>query len=487
MTQNILKRLKNSILIVSLCSISISFQNHKAFADKPNIILVMSDDQGWGQTSYNNHPILKTPNLDNMASNGLRFNRFYAGAPVCSPTRASVLTGRTNDRTGVFSHGYPMRRQEKTIAMALKQAGYSTAHFGKWHLNGLRGPGVPILKDDKRNPGAFGFDEWLSVTNFFDVNPIMSRNGEFEEFKGESSQIIVNEALKFIEKEKNNNKPLFIVIWFGSPHSPWMASEKDKEEFKNLEEKAQNHYAELVNIDKSVGNIRKGLRDMEIADNTLLWFNSDNGGLPPFGPETVGGLRGFKNQIYEGGIRVPCVIEWPEGIKQARITDYPAATMDIFPTIADIVGIPKSSMNTPIDGISIKKLFTIELKKRDDPIPFRHVGRGALIDNNYKILTQKIKEGKFELYDLEKDPNETDNLIDKQPEIAKEMIAAYTKWTLSVDASIEGNDYPNGLIEPDPKDAYWKDKPQYKPYLEDWSKRPEYKSTLNGKKKTRKK
>jgi arylsulfatase A-like enzyme len=181
------------------------------------------------------------------------------------------------------------------------------------------------------------------------------------------------------------------------------------------------------------------------------------------------------------------VIEWPEGIKQARITDYPASTMDIFPTIADIVGIPKSNMNIPIDGISIKKLFSKDIKKRDEPIPFRHVGRGALIDNNYKILTQKIKEGKFELYDLEKDPNETDNLIDKQPEIAKEMIAAYTKWTLSVDASIEGNDYPNGLMEPDPKDAYWKDKPQYKPYLEDWSKRPEYKSTLNGKKKTRKK
>ena len=112
---------------------------------RPNIILVMADDQGWGQTGYNNHPILKTPNLDKMAENGIRFNRFYAGAPVCSPTRASVLTGRSNDRTAVYAHGYAMCKQEKTIAQALKEAGYKTAHFGKWHLNGLRGPGVPIL------------------------------------------------------------------------------------------------------------------------------------------------------------------------------------------------------------------------------------------------------------------------------------------------------------------------------------------------------
>ena len=143
---------------------------------RPNIILVMSDDQGWGQTSYNNHPFLQTPNLDKMAENGLRFNRFYAGAPVCSPTRASILTGRSNDRTGVYAHVYAMCKQEKTLPQALKKVGYKTAHFGKWHLNGLRGPGVPIFSSDSRNPGQFGFDDWLSTSNFFDMNPIMSRN-----------------------------------------------------------------------------------------------------------------------------------------------------------------------------------------------------------------------------------------------------------------------------------------------------------------------
>ena len=143
--------------------------------------------------------ILKTPNLDSMATNGLRLDRFYAGSPLCSPTRATVLTGRSNDRTGVFSHGYALRLQEKTLAQALKKKGYKTAHFGKWHLNGLKGPGVPILKDDDHSPESFGFDYWVSSTNFFDLNPMLSKMGEFIDFKGRSSEIIVTESIKFIE------------------------------------------------------------------------------------------------------------------------------------------------------------------------------------------------------------------------------------------------------------------------------------------------
>ena len=190
--------------------------SQKEMIQKPNIILIMTDDQGWGQTGYYNHPLLKTPNLDEMANNGLRFDRFYAGAPVCSPTRASVLTGRSNDRTGVYDHGYRLRLQEKTISQALKNNGYITAHFGKWHLNGLRGPGAPILKDDKYGPQNFGFDHWLSVTNFFDINPLMSENGDFIDFNGNSSEIIFNEALSFIKERKNKEMPFLFL--FGMDH-----------------------------------------------------------------------------------------------------------------------------------------------------------------------------------------------------------------------------------------------------------------------------
>ena len=221
-----------ALFVILLVSLSAGIANAAA---RPNIVLVMADDMGWGQTGYYNHPVLKTPHLDAMALAGLRFDRFYAGAPVCSPTRASVLTGRSNMRTGVESHGYALRRQEQTIVSALRKAGYATGHFGKWHLNGMRGPGVPMFASDTHHPGVFDFGQWLSVTNFFDRNPIMSREGKFIEFEGDSSEIIVTEALKFIGAQAAEKKPSFTVIWYGTPHSPWMAAAPDKGTFAKLD------------------------------------------------------------------------------------------------------------------------------------------------------------------------------------------------------------------------------------------------------------
>ncbi len=432
--------------------------------DRPHIILVMSDDQGWGQAGYYHHPVLKTPNLDAMAANGLRFDRYYAGASVCSPTRATVMTGRSNDRTGVDDHGFPLRLQEKTIAQALRDAGYATGHFGKWHLNGLRGPGVPILKNDTHSPGAFGFDTWFSVTNFFDRDPLMSRQGEFVQFEGDSSEITVFEALKFIRRKKDADKPVFAVIWYGSPHSPMVANDEDRAAFSKLPEKHQHHYGELVAMDRSIGALRSGLREMGIAKKTLLWFSSDNGGLSGFGRETVGGLRGNKGQMYEGGLRVPGIIEWPAVIKKARITEYPAGTVDIFPTLAAIVGLPDSSMVKPQDGLSLRPLFDNEISSREKPLFFRHRNRGVIIDNRHKLISQK---GQFELYDLESDLAETTNLIQEFPQLAARLKKSYLKWNRTVDASVAGKDYPEGKVDANqPKRRFWKDDPAYQPHLE---------------------
>lgn len=440
--------------------------------DRPNVILVMADDQGWGQTGYYHHPDLKTPNLDAMAANGLRFDRFYAGAPVCSPTRASVLTGRGNDRTGVYSHGYPLHLQEKTLPQAMQKAGYSTAHFGKWHLNGLRGPGVPILAGDTHSPGHFGYDDWLAVSNFFDRDPLMSRKGEFEEFKGDSSEIVVDEALKHIRKQ--GGKPFFVSIWYGTPHSPFVADDADRAPFSKLKQDAQNQYGELVAMDRSIGALRKGLRDMKLAENTLVWFCSDNGGLPNFGPETVGGLRGFKGSVYEGGLRVPGIIEWPGAIKP-RITEYPAGVVDIFPTIAAVVGLPNNSMVRPIDGVSLKPLFEKDIARREKPIPFRYGDKGALVDNHYKLVAEDRKKGRFVLYDLVADPKETRDLTAAKPELAARLRNQFEAWSASVDASDSGKDFPEGkLVGHDPGRRFWKDVEEYKPYLEQFKKRPEY-------------
>lgn len=458
--------------------------------NNPNIVLFMTDDQGWGEAGYYNHPVLKTPNLDAMATDGLRFDRFYAGAPVCSPTRASVLTGRANDRCGVFDHGFPLRRQEKTVAQALRKKGYATAHFGKWHLDGLRGPGVPILKDDEHSPGVFGFDKWLSATNYIDLDPAMGRNGVPEGFKGTSSEVIVDEALKFIKEAKAEGKPFFAVIWDGTPHRPYIATAEDQKLFPNLDRSSKRHYAELAAFDRSLGVLRKNLREMGVADDTMLWFCSDNGGLAgDVNPGTVGGLRGHKGQIWEGGLRVPCVVEWPAVIKP-RVTDYPASTMDIYPTIANILNLPKSDMIQPVDGVSLLPLFEHPIESRKKPIPFKHKNKAAFIDNDWKLVTENFKDGPYELYNLKADPNETKNVAKENPEVFARLKTEFDKWSASLAASVAGKDYPEGKVWDEPSPRGWKTDERYQAHFEEWAKRPEFKRIngyINKKKKKRKK
>ncbi len=460
------------VVLLACCFTALSVS-----AAKPNIVLVMTDDQGWGQTGYYNHPLLKTPHLDAMAANGLRFDRFYAGGPVCSPTRASLLTGRTHDRTGVYSHGHPLRLEEKTLAQALRKAGYATGHFGKWHLNGLRGPGAPVLGSDTHHPGHFGFDEWLTVTNFFDRDPIMSRNGKFVEFKGDSSEVIVAEALKFIKRVKATGKPSLSVIWYGTPHSPFIASEEDQKAFASLDEKGRHHHGELVAMDRSIGALRTELKALGIAENTLVWFCSDNGGLGGIGPDSVGGLRGKKGSVYEGGLRVPGIVEWPAGIKP-RVTEYPAAVMDMFPTLVDLLELPQRSMLRLVDGVSLVPLFKGEIGPRKSPIPFQFGKNTVLLDNDAKIILNRDK-GRYELYDLKDDPTESTNLIEKRPELAARLKKQVDALAESIAHSDTGGDYPGGkIVHAFPERGFWRDSPAYKPYLEDWAKRPEYKGQL---------
>jgi arylsulfatase A-like enzyme len=408
-----------------------------------------------------------------MAANGLRFDRFYAGGPVCSPTRASVLTGRTHDRTGVYSHGFPLRHQEKTLPKAMKDAGYATGHFGKWHLNGLRGPGVPVLESDTHHPGTFGFDEWLTVTNFFDMNPIMSRMGSFEQFQGDSSEIIVAEALKFIERQSRSGKPSFTVIWYGSPHSPFIASEKDRRPFAELDEKGQHHHGELVAMDRSIGTLREGVKRLGIAENTLVWFCSDNGGLGGVGCDSVGGLRGRKGTVYEGGLRVPGIIEWPAGI-QPRITEYPAGVIDIFPTLVELLDLSKDSMGSKIDGVSLVPMFGGDDGRRQKPLPFQFAKYTVLIDNDYKIIFNRAKET-FELYNLKTDVTESKSLMETDRDTARRMVKVVRELADSIERSDQGLDYPEGrVVGFDPGRRFWAEDPAYEPYLEELFRRPEY-------------
>jgi arylsulfatase A-like enzyme len=188
--------------------------------ERPNFILVMGDDHGWSETGYNGHAHLKTPVLDEMAATGLRMDNFYAAHPSCSPTRASVLTGRHPNRCGTFSPGWSIRPEEITVARLLSDAGYYCGHFGKWHVGAVK-EGSPL------NPKAMGFDEYVSHDNFYEMNPEMSRNGGPPEvLKGEGSEVTIAETLKFIDRANEIGKPFLAVVWFGSPHEPYSGLEK---------------------------------------------------------------------------------------------------------------------------------------------------------------------------------------------------------------------------------------------------------------------
>jgi arylsulfatase A-like enzyme len=410
--------------------------------ERPNIILCMTDDQGWTDVSYNEKGRLvnsrfKTVELDKMAAAGLRFDRFYAGAACCSPTRGSCLTGRNPSRYGVTEPGDRLKLAEKTIAQALSAAGYQTGHFGKWHLNGKSGPGKPIAKDDSLNPGAFGFQTWFSVSNYFETDWTFSRGGTPVATKGDGSDVIVAEALRWfdtLQKEKSG-QPFLAVIWFGSPHVPHKPLPADLQAAGGDKE-----LGEIAGVDRAMGTLRKGLRDRKLADNTMLWFCSDNG--RPGNNNSP--LRGGKRGVYEGGIRVPGICEWPGRVKPGR-TSVPVVTSDFYPTILEAAGVamPKDKPQ-PLDGISLLPLLEGKMTERPSPIGFMGGDGPALSDNRYKLVAGK---GRKQLYDLTEDLGETKDLAAEKPDVVEKMGEALDAWVASVHRSASGADYRKQPVE----------------------------------------
>lgn len=475
-------------------------------AERPNIILLMGDDHGWDETGYNGHPHLKTPVLDEMASKGLRLDRFYSAHPSCSPTRGSVMTGRHPNRYGTFSPGYSIRPQEITIAHLLSEAGYTCGHFGKWHLG-------PVKAASPTNPGAMGFDEWLSHDNFFELNPVFSRNGgPPQKFEGESSEIVIAETIRFLSTVRQQENPFFAVVWFGSPHEPYSGLPEDLALYDGLPEEyakkevrltsnetgrpttrplravLRERYAEITAMDRSIGQLRDWLRQEDIHKDTVLWYCGDNG--TPGDGIVTSPYRGQKGNMYEGGIRVPGLIEWPARITKPTVSDVNSVTSDILPTLCSLTGI--SIPNRPLDGIDLSPILSGQMTERPEPIGFwafdtrtgstqepfidtalqrgttplvkmmRNLftrnfqnyhhptvteedfsGARVLLGNRYKLIVQGRRgtEGKKELFDLQNDPAETKNLITTHPKIASSMQSQLRAWQQSVLESLTAADY----------------------------------------------
>lgn len=449
---------------------------------RPNILLVMADDQGWGETGYNGHPQLRTPVLDEMARNGLRMDRFYAAHVNCSPTRTSILTGRHPIRSGVFGPNWSTRPEEITLAHILKKAGYRTGHFGKWHVGAVKA-------DSPTNPARMGFDQYLSHDNFFEVDPLLSANGAAPILhKGESSQIVVDAANQFIRSAHDKKEPFLALVWFGSPHSPYSGLPEDVEQYKDIEDETlRKRLTEITAMDRAIGSLRRSLRELNIADNTIIWYCSDNGlGHDPK-KSFNGPWREKKGSIFEGGIRVPGIIEWPRVITKSRSSIIPCVTTDILPTILDILELNALLPVRPLDGVSLRKLIIEDsLIQRPKPIGFwkyasegeqnnerwmakaltqgttptvsnpsidflnyKHpvartnfAGDSAWSDNQYKLVFRgKGNNRQAELYDLLKDPGETSNIANEQQGLVERMSKELLAWQQSVEKSLTGADY----------------------------------------------
>lgn len=453
---------------------------------RPNIVLLMSDDQGWGETGYNGHPCLQTPVLDEMARTGLRLDRFYAASPLCSPTRASVMTGRHANRSGAFAPNWSTRPQEITVAQLLQKAGYRTGHFGKWHLG-------PVKSQSPLNPHRMGFDEYLSHDNFFEMNPPLSRNGaEPAVIPGEGSMVIVKEAVRFAKKVQAEGAPFFIVIHFGSPHDPYSGLPEDVALYEKLGAEIAGRFAEITAMDRAIGTFRTALQTMGLRENTLVWFNSDNGitqeGIPEAQRPSLfnGYWRGKKGDLYEGGLRVPAIIEWPARIATPRSSSAVCVTSDILPTLIDLLELKYPDPRRPLDGISLKTLliggswdarpspvgfwrYAAQPEKnnerwlteeesrgttpttRNPAIPFLNFkhpvaktenfsGEAAWMENRYKLIVSQ-NGAAHELYDLQADPGETRDISNLHPEIVSRMTKALQTWQRSVERSLTGADY----------------------------------------------
>jgi len=478
-----MKLFQLSALIFAFAAAAFSTAAFGAAPERPNIVLVMADDQGWGDMAYNGHPVLQTPNFDAAAAAGLRFDRFYAAAPVCSPTRAAVMTGRHPNRSGVFQWGYPIRPQEITIAEALKTAGYMTAHFGKWHLGSVR-------NTSPAHPGANGFDDWLSAPNFFDNNPVLSRQGRAVETRGESSMVTADAAIEWMDEHARSGRPFFAVVWFGSPHRPHRAAAELRRLYANQPEELRDFYGEVTGMDRAFGKLRDALDTLGVKDNTILWYTSDNGALPEEG--STGGRRGYKGDVYDGGLLVPAILEWPRKIASPRTTKVRCNSADIYPTLLELAGVNVAEQ-PPLDGVSLVPLLAGRMEARPRPMGFwdypirgirtpsapwmgelleaqragedlaPHIssqqaaalpdppypadefpGHTAWLKGDWKLHRIADDDGAvaWELYNLAGDPGEENDLTESEPERAATMREELESWLASVVRSLNGEDYP---------------------------------------------
>ena len=406
---------------------------------RPNVVLILTDDQGWGDLSLHGNEDVQTPHLDGLAREGARFDWFYV-SPVCSPTRAELLTGRYHPRTGVYSTsagGERLALDETTIAESFQAAGYATGYFGKWH-NGTQYP---------YHPNARGFGEFYGFTSghwghYFDWP--LEHNGERVQGAGYVTDDFTNHALRFMEQHRE--EPFFTYLAYNAPHSPMQVPDRFYNDFAKAEIERNPRYADredvshtraalamVENIDWNVGRILQGLDALGLAEETIVVFLSDNG---PNGWRWNGGMKGRKGSTDEGGVRVPAFVRWPGHIEAGTKIPQIAGAIDMLPTLTDMAGVPIVG-EKPLDGVSLKPL----LMGRADSWPDREIfssWRGQV-----SVRTQQYRlDHDGRLYDMAADPGQHHDLSDEHPAVAARLQQARAAWRKDVLLGSASRDRP---------------------------------------------
>lgn len=415
-----------------MISVSLLSASKKKQTKMPNVLLILTDDQGYGDLSLHGNKFIETPNIDKLAKESAQFERFYV-SPLCAPTRASLLTGRYHLRTGTVSVSKGleiMRENEVTLAEIFKANAYQTGIFGKWH-NGKHYP---------NHPNGQGFDEFFGFcgghwTNYFDT--MLEHNGEEVSTKGYITDILTEKALDFIEK--NKNQPFFCYVPYNAPHSPHQVPDKyfDKYKAKGLDDELSSIYGMCDNMDENIGKLLEKLDKSGISENTIVIFMTDNG---PNGVRYNANMKGIKGSVDEGGVRVPCFIRWKGKIMPSTIKTL-GSHIDIFPTLQEICGL-KPIKTKPLDGISFAKNLFGRDSKNDREI-FSHVAQpekiikqypAAVRTNQYRLI---VKEQKTELYDMFKDPEQKTDISSLEKSVFTKLSNDYKKWFADVTQDIK--------------------------------------------------
>ncbi len=459
-----------NLLTFSLAFLGIYVLTSPTMGDeRPNLVVILCDDLGYGDLECYGHPVIKTPHLNRLAAEGIRFTDFYSAAPVCSPSRVGLLTGRSPNRAGVYDwipagdaprpdarEQVHMRVSEVAIAQLLKRAGYATCMAGKWHCNSQ------FNKPAQPQPGDFGFDHWLTTQN--NARPTHEnpenfvRNGEpVGKLEGYSCQIVVDEAVGWLRTTVDGSQPFFMFLPFHEPHEPVASPADLVEQYRPVARTVEEaeYFANVANVDAAVGRFVAALNELQLRDNTLIIFTSDNG------PETLnryrgsqrsygrpGSLRGMKLHTHDAGFRVAGIMNWPGKIEPGQTIKTPLSSLDFLPTFCQLAKTPLPA-NVMLDGTSFLPVLRGQEIDRQKPLVWAYYNaineaRVAMRDGNWKVLARLqggevpklenitanalplIRDAQlthWEIYDMTNDIQEATNLVKLRPDLAKRLSA----------------------------------------------------------------